>query len=211
MPPRKKPTKEDIKSAADRAEKKKGTRKKASPLDPPVIEDIEDLEDLEELPGDIKLPRPKSKRGRPVYKYNPQYAHVAKRALEKGALISEIADLFGINNATVWKWRQTYPDFDAAFGKLGNVFDQRIERTLAERAAGYTYDAVKIFQNKGVPVVVPYKEHVPPDVGAIKHWLSVRQPEKWRVKEEIEISSNEAFLELWKQLGANKKTDGKKE
>lgn len=206
MPPRKtrKPTKEDIKQAADRAEKKKGAKRKTSPLDPKVVEEEEELE---EMPGGITIPRPKSKRGRPVYKYNPQYAHIAARALEKGATISELADLFGINNATVWKWRQTYDDFDAAFKDLGNVFDQRVERTLAERAMGYTYDAVKIFQNKGVPVIVPYKEHVPPDVGAIKHWLAVRQPEKWRIKDEVDIGPNEAFVDLWKQISDKKSQD----
>jgi hypothetical protein len=54
------------------------------------------------------------------------------------------------------------------------------------RAVGYTYDSVKILQNAGVALVVPYKEHVPPDVAAQKHWLGNRRPDKWR-----EVSKHE--------------------
>jgi len=207
MPPRKKPTKEDIKSAADRAEKKKGTRKKASPLDPPVIDDDE----AEEMPGGIIMRKPRNKRGGRPPKYRPEFARIAKAMVDRGATISELADLFDVSNSTIHLWQQTYGEFHEAFLELGSSYDARIERSLADRAAGYTFDAVKIFNNKGEPVVVPYREHIPPDIGAIKMWLGARRPEKWRVKEEIEISSNEAFLELWKQLGANKKTDSKKE
>jgi len=52
----------------------------------------------------------------------------------------------------------------ARMGKL----DSRVERSLYERANGYSYDAVKIFMPAGAqkPVYAPYVEHVPPDVGA---------------------------------------------
>ena len=43
-----------------------------------------------------------------------------------------------------------------------------LERSLYERANGYSYDAVKIFMPTGAkkPVYAPYVEHVPPDVTA---------------------------------------------
>lgn len=181
--------------------KKKQTPPKEEPIQSAA--EAEEIE-LEELPGGVVLPRPKSKRGRPVHKYNPQYATVARAALRKGCTTAELAEMFGVASNTIWKWRQTYEDFDAAFEELGREFDSRIERTLAERAMGYSYNAVKIFNHKGIPVVVPYVEHVPPDVGAIKHWLAVRQPQKWRVKEEIELTGNEAFAEIFRKMGEKK-------
>ena len=41
------------------------------------------------------------------------------------------------------------------------------------RAVGYNYEAVKIFMpaNREKPVIVPYIEHVPPDVTAGIFWL----------------------------------------
>jgi hypothetical protein len=58
----------------------------------------------------------------------------------------------------------------------------RVERSLYERANGYTYDAVKIFMPAGAkkPVYAPYREHVPPDVTACIFWLKNRDPAHWR-------------------------------
>ena len=44
--------------------------------------------------------------------------------------------------------------------------DDRVERSLYLRAVGYTYDAVKIAVFRGRSIVVPYREHVPPDTAA---------------------------------------------
>lgn len=168
---------------------------------PEPIELEETTDELEELPGGVTIKR-KSNRGRPIYKWNPQYVEVAKALIRKGATNFEIAEAFGISSRTILKWRAMHPEFDAVFAELGPEFDSRIERTLAERALGYSYEAVKIFNHKGFPVIIPYIEHVPPDVGAIKHWLALRQPEKWRLKEEVEISGDEAFRGLWQKLAA---------
>ena len=47
--------------------------------------------------------------------------------------------------------------------------------SLYHRAIGYSYDAVKIFMHKGRPKMMPYREHVPPDVTAAIFWLKNRQ------------------------------------
>jgi hypothetical protein len=54
----------------------------------------------------------------------------------------------------------------AAALKLGKKeADQRTERSLYQRANGYSYDAVKIFMPAEAKkqVYAPYVEHVPPD------------------------------------------------
>jgi hypothetical protein len=60
--------------------------------------------------------------------------------------------------------------------------DSRVERSLYQRAVGYSYDAVKIFMPAGAkkPVYAPYREHVPPDVTACIFWLKNRDPAHWR-------------------------------
>jgi hypothetical protein len=37
---------------------------------------------------------------------------------------------------------------------------------------------------------VPHQEHLPPDVGAAKLWLSRRQPDLWREKQQIDVSGS---------------------
>jgi len=67
--------------------------------------------------------------------------------------------------------------------KIGKAeADSRVERSLFERANGYSYDAVKIFMPAGAkkPVYAPYVEHVPPDTTAAIFWLKNRDPAHWR-------------------------------
>jgi hypothetical protein len=68
--------------------------------------------------------------------------------------------------------------------------DSRVERSLYERANGYTYDAVKIFMPAGAkkPVYAPYREHVPPDTTAAIFWLKNRDPARWRDAWQVEHS-----------------------
>lgn len=205
MPPRaKKPSKEDIKRAADRAEGKKPKAEQPSPLNPPARdEEPDELQELAEAMG-VVIPKRKSRAGRPP-KYRPEYARIAKKLLSTGSTVPELAEVFGVANSTVWLWRSTYPEFLEAFSELHEDFDARVERALGQRAVGYDYDSVKVFQFNGEPVIVPIKTHVPPDVNAAKFWLAARQSGKWRVKEEVEISASGAvFSELWKQLADKK-------
>lgn len=49
------------------------------------------------------------------------------------------------------------------------------------RAVGYERDAVRIIPRKDDdPLIVPYREHVPPDVTAEIFWLKNRRPKLWR-------------------------------
>jgi hypothetical protein len=60
--------------------------------------------------------------------------------------------------------------------------DERVERSLYQRAVGYSYETVKVFLPYGSqePVYAPYIEHVPPDTTAATWWLKNRNPAQWR-------------------------------
>ena len=47
-------------------------------------------------------------------------------------------------------------------------------------------------QNNGEPVYAEYVEHVPPDPGAAKMWLTNRRPEQWREKNTTELTGKDA-------------------
>jgi hypothetical protein len=67
--------------------------------------------------------------------------------------------------------------------KLGKAeADNRVERSLYERANGYSYDAVKIFMPAAPRSRCrrPTSEHTPPDVTACIFWMKNPMPEKWR-------------------------------
>jgi hypothetical protein len=84
-----------------------------------------------------------------------------------------------------------HPAFGEAL-KLGKKeSDERVERSLYQKAIGYSYDAVKIFLPYGstTPIYAPDIEHVPPDTTACIFWLKNRQPDQWRDAWQLEHSS----------------------
>jgi hypothetical protein len=78
------------------------------------------------------------------------------------------------------------------FGPVGTpgVADRRVERSLYQKAVGYSYDSVKIFMPPGAkaPIYAPYVEHVPPSDVAGIFWLKNRDPAHRRDAWQIEAS-----------------------
>lgn len=168
----------------------------------PIVEeiDLEDAEELVEVSEGLSLPiRKKNKGGRPP-KYRQEYAKAAGVMLRRGATIGELAEAFDVTNETIRAWRIQHPEFSAQFSGLPEEpIKERIVRSLVELATGYTQDTVKVFMYKGVPVIVPVREQVAPSFPAIKHYLSVKDP-SWRIKEELEVSGDEAFKAIWQKM-----------
>jgi hypothetical protein len=125
--------------------------------------------------------------GRPTA-YKPEFAKQAQKLCKLGATDYELADFFGVNTVTIYRWRNTHEEFCKAVIVGKEELDQRVERSLYNRAVGYTYEGEKIFQFQGEIVRASTLEHIPPDAGAAMNWLKNRQPEKWRDKQEHEHS-----------------------
>lgn len=119
--------------------------------------------------------------GRPS-SYKPEYAEQAEKLCKLGATDIEVADFFGVERTTIWRWSQAHEEFCNALKAGKQSADERVERSLYSRALGYTHDAVKIFNADGAPLIVPYREHVAPDTTACIFWLKNRRPDEWRDK-----------------------------
>lgn len=125
--------------------------------------------------------------GRPS-DYRVEFCEVGHKLASQGATDREIAEAIEISEATLYRWKHEHPEFRESL-KLGKeAADERVEQSLYRRAVGYSFDAIKIMQYEGEPVVVPFVEHVPPDVGAAQFWLKNRKGKDWRDKQDIEHS-----------------------
>lgn len=128
-----------------------------------------------------------SEGGRPS-KYRPEFARQAKLLCQRGATDAEIAEFLGVTTVTVWRWRSEYAEFCNACIIGKDECDARVERSLYQRAVGYSYHTEKIFAFQGDITRAQTVEHVPPDTGAALKWLSSRKPDKWREVSRQEIS-----------------------
>src|SRR5262249_15972557 len=73
-----------------------------------------------------------------------------------------------------------HPAFSRVF-KLGKAeADDRVERSLYNRAVGYDYVAEKPAMTRHGQKTMRYRAHVPPDTAAAVWYLKNRRPDRWR-------------------------------
>lgn len=132
--------------------------------------------------------------------YRPEYANFAREMARLGATDIEIARGLNISMSTMWGWQSRHEDFFTAFLEGKDYCDDRVERALYNRAVGYSYPEVQISVHQGVPVVVPYIKHIPPDSGAATRWLRSRRRDKWAEKTEVTLGGDEQFTQVWQAI-----------
>jgi hypothetical protein len=133
-----------------------------------------------------KLKDQLQKRGRKSL-FRPEVILIAKAMARVGAIDEEIADELGINRETFHNWNKNFPELANAVRAAKEVSDDRVEKSLYQRANGYSHPAVKVFMTReGKTIEHQYIEHYPPDVTAAVFWLRNRRPDKWRDVHNIE-------------------------
>lgn len=121
--------------------------------------------------------------GRPS-KYQDGFVEQAAKLVRLGATDRDIADFFEVSEATINNWKLQHPEFLESLKRTKEEIDAQVERSLFQRAMGYSHPAVKFFQVGGEIVEKEYIEHYPPDATSMIFWLKNRQPDKWRDRRE---------------------------
>ncbi|MFA6116263.1 MAG: hypothetical protein WC729_19860 [Sphingomonas sp.] len=138
--------------------------------------------------------------------YKPEFADQARAMCRLGATDEELAEHFGACVRTIYRWRNTHEEFAEAVVAGKDHADARVERALYSRAIGCTVERTRVFKHAGDPdpVYATYKHQLPPDATAALHWLRVRQPQKWRIRDEEEDGSDLArdIEEAWARVEA---------
>lgn len=90
-------------------------------------------------------------------------------------------------------WQALHAEFLAAVRVGKEAADDRVERSLYQRAVGYTFDTVTIFAPTTVrnAAVIEHREHCPPDVGAQKLWLTNRRRDAWKERHDHELTGKD--------------------
>ena len=128
--------------------------------------------------------------------FKVEYIEQAKKLCALGATDKQLADFFGVTEQTLNNWKHDFPAFFESLKEAKSELDNKVERSLYERATGYSHTEDKIFNNNGEPLVVPTVKHYAPDTTALIFWLKNRKPEQWRdkVTQEHDITDRLADL-----------------
>jgi hypothetical protein len=117
---------------------------------------------------------------------------------EKGFTDREISVFFGINEDTFHSWKKKEPKFSESLKDWKEQANARVERSLYERANGYTHPEEVIFQYRGKVVRARTLKYYPPDTAAAFIWLKNRKSEEWKDKQEIDHGLTDTLIEKLK-------------
>lgn len=131
----------------------------------------------------------KNKGGRPTA-YKGSYAEQAYKYCLLGATDAQLATFFEVAESTINNWKRDHPEFLESVTRGKTVADANVAEAFYKRATGFEKeDSEKVFQYQGEIVRATTKEYFPPDPGAALNWLKNRQPDKWRDKQNLDVTT----------------------
>ena len=112
-----------------------------------------------------------------------------------GLTDEQIASNMGITGKTLAEWKTKYGDICDTLKRGKEVIDLQVENALLKRALGYRYTETTkeliVDKNTGkseMRVTKTVEKEVVPDTTAQIFWLKNRKPDKWRDKQDVQIS-----------------------
>lgn len=98
----------------------------------------------------------------------------------KGLTDQELATVFDVDVRTIGNWKKD-PAYFQALKDAKGVADSIVERSLYERANGYSHPEEKVFMRPSGEIIrTTVTKHYPPDPTSIIFFLKNRRPDQWR-------------------------------
>jgi hypothetical protein len=128
--------------------------------------------------------------GRPS-KYKTEYAEQAYRLCLLGATDKDIAMFFDVQESTINYWKIHEPEFSESLKRGKIEADAAVAQKLYHRAIGYEHVETITANYQGqITDKMDVIKHYAPDPTAAIFWLKNRQPDKWRDKQDVNVSGD---------------------
>ena len=124
-------------------------------------------------------------------KFKQEFIAQAEKLCKLGATDIEMADFFGVDVRTLYRWKADHEAFCQALTAGKAEADDRVERSLFAKAVGYEHDEVDIRVVMNSVVQTPIRKIFAPDTTAAIFWLKNRRPDKWRESKAVELSGKD--------------------
>ena len=125
--------------------------------------------------------------GRPT-KYSQKVKKQIKSLVELGLTDAQVAKGIGITEQTLNNWKIKHPTFFESLKDWKAIADRKVEKSLRDRALGYSHPEDKFFVIDGKVITKGTIKHYPPDATSMIFWLKNRQPEKWSDRREMDVN-----------------------
>ena len=134
-------------------------------------------------------------------KYSPEIVKKICTLLEKDSYtVEEVCANVGITATTFYEWQSEKPEFSEAIKKAREVFVNKMlrdcERSLNKLVNGFDYEEVKttiVDDGRGKPKIkekTTIKKTAAPNLGAIIHYQTNRDPENWKNRQAVDHTTN---------------------
>lgn len=120
--------------------------------------------------------------------FKPEYVGQVYKAARMGYTHMDFSELFGVTYQTIKNWEIAFPEFHDAITEGIKVAVGFVERSLFDRATGYSFPTEKISYDAraGQFERTDYIEHVPPDPASQQFFLRNRAAEDWKEISRVE-------------------------
>ena len=125
--------------------------------------------------------------------YHDKYTEQAYKLTLLGAKDKDLADFFGVCEATINNWKHEFPEFLESLKRGKLQADAEVAESLYHRAKGYSHPEVKVFCQEGKVIEHKVTKHYPPDTGAAIIWLKNRQGLYWRDNHDVNLAGQISF------------------
>ena len=130
-------------------------------------------------------PKKKHPGGRPT-KFSEKAQDIIALLSRKGFTDVEMSEVLGITERTLNNWKNKHTEFFQSLRNWKKSADSKVERSLYERACGYTHPETKSQYVVGEGwKILDMVKHYPPDPTSMIFWLKNRQPEVWSDKVDV--------------------------
>lgn len=92
----------------------------------------------------------------------------------------EVSKFLKIDETTFYRWQIAHPEFRQSIKDWKKAADERVERSLFQRAVGYTHESEQVFCYLGKIKRAKTVKQYPPSEIAGFFWLKNRKPDQWR-------------------------------
>lgn len=103
----------------------------------------------------------------------------------------KIAKIFGFTERHLYDIQKENPEFKLEINEAKAIANVEVEESLYNMAVGFTKTEEKVvtlsggLHNTSTTETVEYEKYYAPNLGAAKHYLNNRNPDRWKEKTEL--------------------------